>query len=55
MNISYSDDDGIASSLSARCTVTEEPSVLDVGRPEGHGSIHVKDGYSREQMPLCLW
>ena len=49
------DDDGIKSSSSARRAVAEELSVLDSGRPEGRGSVRVKDGYSREQAPPCLW
>ena len=56
MNTFYSDDDdGIAYSSSARRAVAEEPSVLDSGRPEGRGSVRVKDGYSCEQAPPCLW
>ena len=40
MNTFYSDDDdGIASSWSARRAVVEEPFVLDSSRPEGRGSV----------------
>ena len=55
MNTFYSDDDdGIASSSSARRAVAEEPSVLDWSRPEGRGSVRVKDGYSRKQrLRVC--
>ena len=56
INTFYSDDDdGIASSSSSRRAVAEEPSVLDSTRPEGRGSVRVKDGYNREQAPPCLW
>ena len=56
MNTFYSDDgDGIASSSAARRAVAEEPSVLDSSRPEGRGSVRVKDGYSHEQAPPCFW
>ena len=56
MNTFYSDnDDGIASSSSACRAVAKEPSVLDSSRLEGCGSVRVKDGYSREQAPPCLW
>ena len=56
MNTFYSDnDDGIASSSLAHHAVAKEPSVLDLSIPEGHGSVHVKDGYSHEQAPACLW
>ena len=55
MNTFYSDDDdGITFSSSARHAVVEEPFVLDSGRPEGRGSVRVKDGYSHEQAPPCL-
>ena len=39
-----------------RRAVAEEPSVLDSGRPEGRGSVRVKEALqSRAGAFVCLW